>query len=112
MDLSESVPRGGHPSWCTRKHCTAYPMQPVDREYHRSEPLIVSTEDPGVAVYVHRSADPDGSAQYVEIVELDIPFDGPSFEARARFGQELILPLPIAEALRQAIGARLSAGSR
>jgi hypothetical protein len=97
--------RRWHPSWCVRKYCTAYPKRPHDREYHRSEPLIVVTEDPDVAVFVHRSADPEDGAEFIEITELDIPFDGPFYDERPRLGQQLIMSVPIADALRRAIGA-------
>jgi hypothetical protein len=92
-----------HPSWCSRRQCTAYPVRPMDREYHRSEPLVVPTEDPDVAVFVHRGADPDGGKEYIEIAELELPLDGPFYEERPRYGQEIILPVPVADALRRAI---------
>jgi len=44
-----------HPSWCHRKSCTAFDVE-LDRRYHRSKPVVISTDDPGIMIYVHRGA--------------------------------------------------------
>lgn len=58
-----------HPDWCSRAACTAY-VQGGD-EYHRSEPLVVKTDDPAVGLYVCKLADPDGGEEFIEFSLLE-----------------------------------------
>jgi len=96
-----------HPIWCSPLLCNAYPSQPHDREYHRSEPLMLPTESPRSAFFVHRGASPDGSGEYIEIAELEIPFAGPFYDEEPASGFWINLSLPRADALARSIVARL-----
>jgi hypothetical protein len=110
MNTADAIaPR--HPSWCSLAHCNAYPIRPRDREYHRSEPLVVSTEDPGVALFVHRGADRDGSEEYIEKAELDVPFDGPFYDEEPRVKVGINMSLSTADGLRRATQAALEMGT-
>ncbi|WP_238006128.1 hypothetical protein KZZ52_51700 [Dactylosporangium sp. AC04546] len=58
-----------HPNWCSRAVCTAY--GPAADEYHRSEPIVVRTDDPRVDLFISKVADPDGTNEYIEITALE-----------------------------------------
>jgi hypothetical protein len=94
-----------HPAWCCRRHCTAYaPAGAVDRRYHRSEPLVLPTDDPLVRWYVHLAADPDGSEPYIELAELEAPVPDPWWHPRDCLNA-VLLPLDAAKLLSDAVGS-------
>ncbi|WP_433079438.1 hypothetical protein ACQP1P_40160 [Dactylosporangium sp. CA-052675] len=58
-----------HPDWCSRVACTAYGSD-AD-QYHRSEPIVVPTEDPRVDLFISKVADRDGLDEYIKIAKLE-----------------------------------------
>ena len=96
-----------HPSWCAREFCTAFCQS--DREYHRTAPIIVPTEDPGSAIFVHAGADADGSGLYVEVAELDLPLTHAFYLCvrKAEPRPELLMTADVAKAVHAALSATL-----
>jgi len=88
-----------HPHWCSPTSCTAYSDAMTDLLYHRSEPVIIPTEDDWINIYIYRIADSDGRFEYVEVAELDEPVHEPWYlqDPRDRHGAELSLRLEAAE---------------
>ena len=95
-----------HPRWCARRFCTAYATA-VEEQLHRSEPIVIATDDPRIAIYVHRDAAPDGSQSFVDITELEGRVAEPWYlhEPCERWSAELMLPVGLAEKLQSAIAA-------
>jgi len=93
-----------HPYWCHPASCTAFGEE-MDRQYHRSEPVIIGTVDPGLMIYVHRGANPDGSGEYVELAEFEEPILEPWYlnPPCANRGTELNMALETADELHTAI---------
>ncbi len=100
-----------HPIWCSQDACTAY-VDPdeVDRRYHRSRPIIIETEDPFFALYIHLGACADGSQPYVEVAELERPLRMPWFEESPTSRGALVVPVDQANALRHALASAVRAG--
>jgi hypothetical protein len=92
---------GHHPDWCSRHACTAY-VEQAD-ELHRSEPVVIETDDPTINVFVYRTADPGGDAEYIEMVKLTVPSARPWYLAEPLPGTELVLPVASAGAISRAV---------
>jgi hypothetical protein len=82
-----------HPSWCDRASCSAYAV--LDKQYHRSAPVIIATEDPGVRIYPHRGANADGTGEYVELAELEEPVLDPWYESAPPNGRGVELNMDL-----------------
>jgi len=95
-----------HPHWCDPASCSAFAML-LDKQYHRSSPVIVATEDPDIKIYLHRGADADGTGEYVELAELEEPVLDPWYENAPLNGRgvELNMDLQTAEQVHAAIAA-------
>ncbi|MER7279031.1 hypothetical protein ABT369_31790 [Dactylosporangium sp. NPDC000244] len=92
-----------HPDWCSEAACTAY-LDEAD-QLHRSEPIVIETDDPTVELYVFKTAYDDGSGEYIEMVKLDVPTVRPWHLSKPFLGVELILPVSSAAAVLQAVAA-------
>ncbi len=68
-----------HPKWCARRFCTAYKPEETDRNWHRSNPIIIPDEDDPTrkATYVFLTCFPGGTDPGIESVTLTVPFSGP-----------------------------------
>jgi hypothetical protein len=80
----------------------------LDRQYHRSKPVVIGTDDPGIMIYVHRGANPDGSGDYVELAELEEPIVDPWYlnaPHGADRGVEINMDLVIADHVYAALSA-------
>jgi hypothetical protein len=95
-----------HPVWCVREFCTAYGVE-MDQEYHRSEPIIIEIDDEDASVYIHRGASEDGSLEYIEIAELELPSVDPWYlhSPRKRYEAEISMSLDLADKVHAAIGS-------
>jgi hypothetical protein len=100
-----------HPHWCTPIACTAYAdPETVDRRYHRSRPIVIDTEDPFVALYVHLGANADGSQAYVGMSELERPLMLPWFEEEPVSARSFLMPVEQADELRHALASAVRVG--
>jgi hypothetical protein len=90
-----------HPDWCSRAACTAY-LDEGD-EFHRSEPVVIKTDDPMVEIYAFKTAYQDGTDEYIEMVKLHVPAMEPWHLARPVLGVELVLPIASATAVLRAV---------
>jgi transcriptional regulator with XRE-family HTH domain len=94
-----------HPQWCARGgSCTAY--DPRDSsQAHRTEPVVIDTEDDGVKICLWVDATPDGSRLSIEISEVlgttYRPFGGTA--ASAANGSSFIADLEVAGDIAEAI---------
>jgi hypothetical protein len=82
----------------------------VDRRYHRSRPIVIDTDDPFVALYVHLGANPDGSQAYVGVSELERPFLLRWFEEESTSARSFVMPVDQADELRHALGSAVRVG--
>lgn len=89
-----------HPNWCARAVCTAY--SPEMDEYHRSEPFVVQTDDPRVNLFISKVADPDGTKEHIEIVELEVGDTSRPWHLREPI-REMFLPRASADAAWRAM---------
>ena len=94
-----------HPYWCDPASCSAFAS--LDKQYHRSPPTVIATEDWRIKIYLHRGANPDGTGEYVELAELEEPVLDPWYENAPLNGRgvELNMDLQIAERVHAAIAA-------
>lgn len=93
-----------HPAWCDPKHCTAYLWQ--DHDAHRSEAVVVPTEDHNVSVFIYRAADPDGTGERIELAELEAATAENWHTVGQEFFQaDLSMPLRMAAELQDALAA-------
>ena len=92
---------GYHPSWCALDACTAY-VEHSD-ELHRSEPVVVETDDPTVELFVFKTANPDGRSVCIELVKLTVPTALSWHLSEPLLGTELVLPMTSAEAVSRAV---------
>ncbi|GAB3868123.1 hypothetical protein ACFPIJ_23860 [Dactylosporangium cerinum] len=90
-----------HPDWCARTACTAY--LPDGDEYHRSEPLVVKTDDPAINLFISKIADPDGSDEHIELSILQLSDGQPWHLTEPTANRELLLPTTTADAVRRAL---------
>jgi hypothetical protein len=94
-----------HPHWCARGvSCTAY--DPRDSsQVHRTEPIVIDTEDNGVKICLWVDATPDGSRLSIEISEVPGPtyrtFAGTA--ASAANGSSFVADLEVACDIAEAI---------
>ncbi|WP_433065106.1 hypothetical protein [Dactylosporangium sp. CS-033363] len=86
--------------WCG--YCTAYGHDADG--YHRSSPVVITTDDPHVQLYVHKGADADGTDEYVEIAALDCRTTGQPWHLREPI-RALYLPRATADAVWRAVQA-------
>jgi hypothetical protein len=96
-----------HPSWCARTACTAYGVE-GDSEggyelWHRSEPVVIPTDDPHVSLFIHRFAEPDGSNECLELAMLKVASPTPWYLTPTN--RELVLPHQSAGAMYEAMAA-------
>ena len=93
------------PGWCDRASCSAYSTD-QDKLYHRSVPVIISTDDPRVMIYIHRGANPDGSGEYIELAELEEPILPPWYLTPPLDGRgvELNMDMDVVDRVHTAIG--------
>lgn len=90
-----------HPDWCSPSACTAY--GPMADEFHRSEPIVVKTDDPVLCLYVYKVA--DGGGEFVEMSLLE-PLDGmPWHLCEPVCNREIVVPQKSVDAMRQAFVA-------
>lgn len=90
-----------HPDWCVRTACTAY--VPDGDEYHRSEPVVVKTDDPAINLFICKLADPDGTDEHIEIAMLQLSEGQPWYLTEPIANREILLPRDSADAVRQAL---------
>ncbi|GAA0723579.1 hypothetical protein [Dactylosporangium roseum] len=90
-----------HPDWCARNACTAY-VEDGD-ELHRSEPMVIKTDDPTVDLFVYKTAGPDGATEYIEMARLDVPTEQSWHLSEPVLGTELVLPMSSAGAVVRAM---------
>ncbi|GAA3232700.1 hypothetical protein ACFO1B_21120 [Dactylosporangium siamense] len=96
-----------HPDWCARRVCTAY--LPGADEYHRSEPLVVKTDDPAINLFISKIADPDGSHEHIELSMLQLSDGQPWHLTEPLAGRELLLPSAAADAACRALAELVDA---
>jgi hypothetical protein len=89
-----------HPDWCSRTACTAY-LEDGD-ELHRSEPIVIKTDDPGVALFIAKTANRSGTGACIEIAKLSVPTTQPWHLSEPVDGTELVLPTQTASAMMRA----------
>lgn len=89
-----------HPDWCSRAACTAY-LDNGD-ELHRSEPVVIKTDDPGVELFIAKTANRSGGGVCVEMAKLNVPTVQPWHLSEPVDGTELVLPLQTASAMVRA----------
>jgi hypothetical protein len=90
-----------HPDWCAHAACTAY--TPDGDRYHRSEPLVVKTDDPAISLFISKIADPDGDGEHIEMSMLQLSEGQPWHLTEPIAGRELLLPSIAADAARRAL---------
>ncbi|MDG6105454.1 hypothetical protein Daura_47285 [Dactylosporangium aurantiacum] len=90
-----------HPDWCSRAACTAYTE--VGDDLHRSEPVVIKTDDPTVELFVFKTAYMDGTHEYIEMAKLEVPTVRPWHLSEPVLGTELILPMSSATAALRAV---------
>ncbi|GAA1575560.1 hypothetical protein GCM10009827_116750 [Dactylosporangium maewongense] len=98
-----------HPDWCARTACTAYGVE-GDRDqtfelWHRSEPLVIQTDNPRVSLFIHRFAEVDGSGECLELAMLEIASAKPWYLTDSVANRELVLPRESADAMFLAMAA-------
>ncbi|MET7426634.1 hypothetical protein [Dactylosporangium sp. NPDC005555] len=92
-----------HPDWCGLAACTAYgvshdPGGLLER-WHRSEPLVIKTNDPTARLFVHWFAEADGSDEHLEVSMLETSDEQPWYLTDPVPGKELLLPRWSADSL-------------
>lgn len=78
-----------HPAWCSPEACSV--ADPTLEPYHRSEPIILPTDDPGVSLYLYREAYEDCSAEFLVMVKLVVADDQPWYLTEPLGGREISL---------------------
>ncbi len=94
-----------HPTWCARDAtCTAYD-QHDSSQAHRTQPVVIDTEDDGVKICVWVDATPDGSRLSIEVSEVLGPTCRPfaSTAASATNGSSFLADLEVAGDIAEAI---------
>lgn len=86
-----------HPDWCSLGACTAYsascdPEESALERWHRSEPVVIKTDDPNARLFVHWFAEADGSGEYLEVSMLETSDEQPWYLTDPVPGKELLLP--------------------
>src|SRR5688572_17398371 len=96
---------GAHPHWCSAASCTAYSTELTDLLYHRSEPVVIPSEDDRIKIYVFRMADADGAVEHVELAYLEEPIGTPWYLHEPCGGgpTELVMPIDVAGQVQSAI---------
>ncbi|MFI5915725.1 hypothetical protein [Dactylosporangium sp. NPDC051541] len=76
-------------------------MEPV----HRSEPVVIASGDGATALYLYRTADPDGTGEFVTVAKLEAPPQEVWYLTEPIGGREILIPHASADAARNALAA-------
>src|SRR4051812_5724453 len=96
-----------HPDWCTRTACTAYEMGRGDGDqferWHRSDPLVVKTDDASVDLLIHKFAEVDGTDEHIEVAAMKLPIEQPWYLAEPIEGHTMLFRRDAAAGLNVAM---------